>query len=413
MRVLVIAYFFPPLGGAGVQRTLKFVKYLPELGWQPTVVSTSSRIYGIHDDSLLGEIPPGVRVVRAPALPLARLAAIVLYKLGLHRLRQWVAWPDGGLGWAPFALVAAWREVRRQRPDAIFSSAAPQGGHLAAMLLSRLTGIPWVADFRDDWASSTYLADQPWPLPALSRRAERAFTDAADRVVVVADYFRLEGDPPQTVIPNGVDAPDVPERSEMPADDRFRLSFVGTLYESIDARPVMDSVLRLVKAGVIDRDRFELRVVGNVMIPGFTPPDGLPMHATGYLSHEEAVEEMRRSTALLHYRPPGSLAPSGKIFEYLAVERPVLCVTRPDNLAARLVSDWDAGVAADPADEDAIDAALRSLYERWANGALAPPSGVRERVLAHYSRRELTRRLAEVLDEVAGASGRTASASAS
>jgi glycosyltransferase involved in cell wall biosynthesis len=118
---------------------------------------------------------------------------------------------------------------------------------------------------------------------------------------------------------------------------------------------------------------------------------------TGYLSHEDAVDEMRRSTALLLYRPARSLAPSGKIFEYLAVERPVLCVTRLDNLAARLVTKWEAGVAADPADGEAIEAALRSLYERWADGALEPPRGVRERVLERYSRRELTARLAEVL----------------
>ncbi|HEY7077234.1 MAG TPA: glycosyltransferase [Solirubrobacteraceae bacterium] len=398
-RALVIAYFFPPLGGAGVQRTLKFVRYLPEFGWRTTVVSTSSRIYGTHDPSLAAEIPEGTRVVRAPALPLARILAIVLYRLRLHRLRAWVSWPDGGLGWAPLAFLAAWREARRQRPDVIFSSASPYGGHLAAMLLSRLTGIPWVADFRDDWSSSTYLAGQPRPLPALTRRAEGAFTAAARRVVVAADYFRLEGDPPQVTIENGVDGADVPAGSEPPPGDKFRLSFTGTLYESIDARPLMDAALRLIETGAIDPQRFELRVVGTVMIPGFAPPAGLPLVTTGYVSHERAVEEMRSATALLLYRPPGSLAPSGKIFEYLAAERPVLCVTRADNLAARLVADWGAGAVADPADAAAIEAALRSLYERWSEGALEPPRGVRERVLERYSRRELTRRLAEVLDD--------------
>src|SRR4051812_41139414 len=209
-RVLVCAYFFPPLGGAGVQRTLKFVRYLADFGWRSTVVSTRSRIYGTHDPNLVDEIPADTRVVRTRALPLARLVAIVLYKLRLRRLRLWVSWPDGGLGWAPLAFLAAWRELRRERPDVIFSSASPYGGHLVAMLLSRTTGIPWVADFRDDWSTSTYLSGQPWPLPALTRRAEGAFTSAARRVVVAADYFRLEGDPPQVVIENGVDGADVP-----------------------------------------------------------------------------------------------------------------------------------------------------------------------------------------------------------
>lgn len=402
-RVLVIAYFFPPLGGAGVQRTLKFVRYLPDFGWRPTVVSTRSRIYGTHDPSLVEEIPAGTRVVRTRALPLARLLAIALYKLRLRRLRLWVSWPDGGLGWAPLAFFAAWRELRRERPDAIFSSASPYGGHLVALLLSRLTGIPWVADFRDDWSTSSYLAGQPRPLPALTRRAERAFTSAARRIVVVADYFDLEGapadDPRRVVIPNGVDPEDVPEGGAAPPDDRFRLCYAGTLYESIDARPLIDAAARLISAGAIDPERFELRVVGNVLIPGFSPPDGLPLVATGYVSHERAVREMRSSTALLLYRPPGSLAPSGKIFEYLAAERPVLCVTREDNLAAQLVREWDAGVVADPESPDSIEAALRSLYERWARDGLEPPRGVRERVLGRYSRRELTGRLAEVIED--------------
>ena len=118
-RALVIAYYFPPLGGAGVQRTLKFVKYLPEFGWRATVVSTRSRLYPSRDAALVHEIPDDTRVVRAPALPIARYAAIVLHKLGWMRLKAYVAWPDGGLGWAPAAFVAAWREVRRERPDVL------------------------------------------------------------------------------------------------------------------------------------------------------------------------------------------------------------------------------------------------------------------------------------------------------
>ena len=399
-RALVIAYFFPPLGGAGVQRTLKFVKYLPEFGWRTTVVSTRSRLYPTRDDGLVEEIPAATRVVRPPALPLARWLAIALHKLGLMRLKAYVSWPDGGLGWVPSALVAAWREVRRERPDVIFSTSAPYGGHLVALAIHRLTGIPWVADFRDEWASNPHLADQPRLLAFLSRRAERAITRHAARVVVAADYFGLEGDASRETITNGVDPSDVPEQAGAPPADRFRLSFVGTVYGPIDLAPVLRALARLTAAGDIDPQRFELRIVGNVLIPGFAAPDGVPLARTGYVGHDRAVEEMRDSTALLLYVHQESLAPSGKLFEYLAAERPVLCVTRADNLAARLVREWDAGIAAAPRDEDAIAAALRELYRRWEAGDLASPTGTRTRVLARYSRRELTRRLAGVLDAV-------------
>lgn len=118
----MIAYFFPPLGGACVQRTLKFVKYLPETGWMPTVVSTRSRVYGSSDATLLDEIPDGVRVVRPPGFRLMRWLAILLGKLGLRRLRLWASWADGGLGWAPSAFVAARRELRRARPDVMLTA---------------------------------------------------------------------------------------------------------------------------------------------------------------------------------------------------------------------------------------------------------------------------------------------------
>ena len=221
--------------------------------------------------------------------------------------------------------------------------------------------------------------------------------------MVAADYFRLAGDAadaPRATIPNGVDPADVPAADGSPPADRFRLSFVGTLYGPIDLAPVMAALERLVADGAIDPARFELRIVGNVMIAGFAVPDGVRMEQTGYVSHARAVAEMRDASALLLYVPEESLAPSGKLFEYLAAERPVLCVTRPDNLAARLVEEWDAGVAAAPSDVPAVAAALHTLYARWEAGTLSPPAGARERVLDRYSRRELTRQLAGVLDDV-------------
>src|SRR5215216_1576612 len=245
-RVLVIAYYFPPLGGAGVQRILKFVKYLPEFGWTTTVVSTRSRVYGTHDETLLDEIPEGIRVVRTPGFPVARWLGILLGKLGLRRLRLWALWPDGGLGWAPAAFLAARRELRRERPDVVFSTSAPYGGHLVALALHRLTGIPWVADFRDEWASNPHLAQQPRLLAEASRRAERGIARAADRIVVAADYFELEGaspsDPRRVTITNGVDAADIAADDAEPAANRFRLSFIGTLYGTIDAAPVLEAV---------------------------------------------------------------------------------------------------------------------------------------------------------------------------
>jgi glycosyltransferase involved in cell wall biosynthesis len=120
---------------------------------------------------------------------------------------------------------------------------------------------------------------------------------------------------------------------------------------------------------------------------------------TGYVEHACAVAEMHAATALLLYVPRASLAPSGKLFEYLASGRPLLCLARPDNLAARLVREWGAGMVADPEDEDAIGEAFLALWRRWQEDGLPDRREIRERTLEHYSRAAAARRLAQVLED--------------
>lgn len=158
-HVLVIHYHFPPLGGAGVQRVLKFVKYLPEFGWDVTVLTSSSRAYGVIDESLLADVPPEVRVVRAPELPTIELRRRLLNPA--HRLRipgaiDYVGWPDDVAGWLPFATATGLRLARGLRPNAVFSSAYPYSAHLVARTISRACRLPWVADFRDAWTHNPH-----------------------------------------------------------------------------------------------------------------------------------------------------------------------------------------------------------------------------------------------------------------
>jgi len=407
-RVLVLAYYFPPVGGAGVQRTLKFVKHLAALGWDATVVSTRSRAYGARDASLLAEVPATTVVIRTMALPLARYLAFALHRLRLQRLRAFVLWPDGGLGWMPFAFFAALRAVRRDRPEVVFSSSAPYGSHLVALLVSRLTRLPWVADFRDEWTANPHLIGQSRLLARLSERAERAITRRATKVVVAASYFRLAGlvddDPRRVEIVNGVDETDLPaEDAPGPPADRFVLAHVGTLYDLQDPSSALRALASLAASGAVDGSQVEVRLVGNVWVPNFEPPPGVRVETTGYVEHARAITEMHAATALLLYVPAVSLAPSGKLFEYLASGRPLLCLTRPDNVASLLVKEWEAGVVADPHDEEAIEEALLELWRRWREDGLPDQAQVRARTLEQYSRRATAVRLAGVLDEASRA----------
>jgi glycosyltransferase involved in cell wall biosynthesis len=173
---------------------------------------------------------------------------------------------------------------------------------------------------------------------------------------------------------------------------------VGTLYGDLDASPVTAALRKLAERGAIDPSRCELRLVGNVWLR--EPPDAgeVPVVETGYLEHRAALAQMREASVLLLYVPDSSPAPSGKIYEYLACGRPILCIVRRDNLAFRLVEESGAGRSAEPSDAPAIEAAICALYTRWEAGDLHVPERGLANVLARYSRPKLTRDLAEVLD---------------
>jgi glycosyltransferase involved in cell wall biosynthesis len=412
-RLLLVAYFFPPLGGGGVPRVLKFVKYLPEMGWDVTVLTAPepSRSYSLRDESMLAEVPSSVRIVRAPELSAAAARRRLRGPLLRGRLAQaehFVGWPDDIAGWLPGATACALSLVRRWRPSAVLSSSFPYTAHIVGLAAARAARAPWVADFRDEWTLNPQRTPLPRPLPALNARAERALVRRADRVVLADSHYPLVGlapdDPRRVVIHNGVDEADFDGAAPpvRPPQSTFRLTYVGSLYGTRDAAPVLGALSRLVAAGVIDPGRFELSIVGNAWLaPGALDGAAVPVHLIGYVDHARAVREMRAATALLFYAPAVTRATSGKIFEYLVSGRPILSVARTDNLAHQLVVELDAGAAAAPDDPAGIEAAIADLYRRWTEGALRIGPEVRRATLERFSRRRLTADLAHVLDAAA------------
>jgi glycosyltransferase involved in cell wall biosynthesis len=403
-RLLAFAYLFPPLGGAGVQRTVKFVKYLPEYGYQTTVVTTGQRWYAASDESLWDELPRGLRVLRARELSWARQLSVRLEARGLASAAAAAQWPDLMGGWVPAAVALGLREARRCPPEVLYSTSPPASNHVAALIVSRLTGIPWVADFRDEWASNPEATTRPDALRAVDRAAERAVARRCDRVVVVADHYAVGGqelgDPKRVTIPNGVDPADLRPMATVDGESQhFRITYVGTLYEKRDCRPVLRALERLARRGAVDPREVELRVVGNVWLRGGLGSAGpIPIRETGYVDHERALREMASATLLLSYAPTGDRGVAGKIYEYLVSGVPILCVAPPDNRAHRLVREMGAGWSVDPEQPAAIEAAIEDAYHRWKEGRLSLGSRVRDRTLEQYSRRALTGRLVEVLD---------------
>ena len=408
----MLAYFFPPLGGGGVQRTLKHVKYLPDEGFQ-TIVLTTRPVWSPMRDATLGaEVPEGTIVIRAPEIPLQ------LIRWGLHgvlrrarlptAVTSYIGWPDEMAGWAPAATWHALRAIRRYKPDVLYSTSSPVTTHLVALLTSRASGIPWVADFRDGWTKNPQREWLPAPLARLSARLERAVVRRARWIIVVDDSVELLGierdDPRLVRITNGVDPADVPPPDAHVSTKRFRLAYVGALYGTRDAAPVFAALRALIERGVIDPADLDLRLVGPLALDHDADLERLPGSRLGYVDHRTAIAEMAAADVLLFYAPAANRGTSGKIYEYLVSGRPILCVAGADNFAFRLVQELGAGQCVEPGDAFAIERAIETLYRGWKHGGLEVSPDVRTEALRRFSRPALTHRLAAVLTAAADTS---------
>ena len=273
--VLFLAYMFPPLGGGGVQRSLKFVKYLPANGWNPVVLSVRPISYYVYDPQLLAEVPASVEVVRSHSLDPLRLSALVFRdgKRGALRertqhavfsedsrivrlyraLRRIAFFPDAQLGWIPFAFERGLRIIKTTRVRVIYSPAAPYSSAVTAYLLSKVTGLPYVIDFRDGWTDDAYHA----PPTSLHRRAhrslERLVVTNASAICVYGNWLgeKLAKRYPKvknriTEITNGFDPSDFEEVDVAPKKSRrVRLVYSGSLYAH--HRDVLTTVLKAIE----------------------------------------------------------------------------------------------------------------------------------------------------------------------
>jgi glycosyltransferase involved in cell wall biosynthesis len=413
IKVLIVSYYFPPAGGGGVQRPLKFAANLAELGIEPHVLAPDDP-HWIHSDPRL-EVPPDVRVHRAPYIgPRGRLPAEELYGLtGTDRLLRRLALtprrlliPDENVTWALTAARRGLDVIRREKIDAVLTTSPPSSIHLLGLLLKRRAGIPWVADLRDSLGAKN---DRRFEsrLVRLKERSDGYVASLvarhADAVVGVTPTISAEieelGASRVVTIPNGCDFEDF-EGLGYERGDRFRITHTGSFFGArsprrfltAQARSGLDVVARFVgDFRGADRDWAEDLGLG----------DRLELH--GFLPHRKTLELQRDSDALLLLLPDigrrGKDVPSGKLYEYLAAGRPILASVPLDGAAAELVESAQAGLVVPPDDIAAIADALGELHERWradtlGRGGLSPEW--RERLIRKARTRELAALLASL-----------------
>jgi len=438
-RVLLVAYYFPPAGGPAVQRILQFVEFLQNEGWTPEVLTVQRGAYPNRDPSLLEAVPDDVVIHRTAAWdPLAlyqRLSrrfgggdasGLPAGSLGeesgswLESIAKWVRAnvfiPDARIGWFPFALREGRALLKTGRFDALLSSGAPHSVHVIGRALHHATDIPWIADLHDPWTDISYYDEFPhtdWAR-RLDASLERSVLADASAVTTVspswADLFASKADNRHAVVENGFDAGDFAGLQE-PLDDGFVLAHIGKLYASRTPTAVWEALEALREENAIPELRVRLTGTVDPVVCDAIADHGLEpiVEIRDFVPHDEAIREMARSTLLLLVIEPFAQAKgmiTSKLYEYLASERPVLGIGPPGGDAGTLLRNHDAGDVVAWNDARRARELIHNHYEAWAAGS--PTAGASRTDLQEHNRRNQSRRMAQILDEVTASRTQTA-----
>jgi glycosyltransferase involved in cell wall biosynthesis len=421
----MLSYYFPPTGAGGVQRSLKFAKYLDELGMRITVVTPKPIAYLAYDHTLVDELPASVKIVRTASADPARLLAMARSKKSpteakeasttagrgkgvagarLYQFfKRWFALPDPEVLWIPFAYGAGAREIELHGVTGIYSTSPPSSAHLAGYLLKRRFGLPWIADFRDFWADHFDFAHRGRHIRFFINGMEQAVFNHADRIICnTPGMIRLFGAKyPRArsklrLIPNGYDEEDfaslVPQGVE---SGHRRLVHMGTLRGDRSLQAVMQAIENA-NAGLVPESQWVLEQLGSYHQYKAVELEmhGLQQYARfiGNLPHRQALARALGADALLLLVSPGEgggLVPA-KLYEYLRLGRPLIAMAPAGDAATLAAEVMQAAVFA-PNDVEGLSVYLRKPL-------LDTPQPV-DLKLVRYERRNLAQQLFDIISE--------------
>jgi len=412
--VLIITYYWPPSGGAGVQRWVKFSKYLPEFGWEPVILTVDPQYaaYPVIDNSLLSEIPASVKVYKTEAedyfaiykndrskIPSAGFAVNQdnSFKGKILRfIRGNFFIPDPRKGWNKHAFRKACELIQTQGISHVITTSPPHSTQLIGLKLKKyLPGIKWIADLRDPW-TDIYYYDQFYPT-FLSRKIDAAYEKEvirkADSIITVGDSLKKlftlkipEAEAKTTVISNGFDEEDFTGEVNK---QKFIITYAGTLSDVYPIEGFLDAL------GALNEKDFILRFVGSASQKQrelvLTKINSEKVQFIPYAEHKAAIKYMRESSVLLLIIPDHESSRSiltGKLFEYLAAGSPIICLGPADGDASAIISRTGHGKVFSYNDSGSIREYLETLYSSQRELMPAPEE---------YSRKELTKELVSVL----------------
>ncbi len=420
-KILIITYYWPPSGGAGVQRWLKFSKYLPEFGFEPIIltVDENQASYAQHDYSLLKEINPDLSVYKTktfepynlyrkltnkkeiPYGGFSNQKKVTFFEKLTRFIRGNLFVPDPRKGWNRYALKKAIELVNAEQIGVVVTSGPPHSTHLIGRRIKERTGIRWIADFRDPWTDIYYYKSLYHSKLAtrFDRYLEKSVLTEADKIITVSEEVgklllqKIPGHIEKiVVIPNGYDEEDF-DLVEPVRNEKFTITYTGTISISYRIDQFIEAVCQLPDRV---KEQLKIRFVGNVpdeIIDLFHRKNlGALIEVLGYVPHKQAISQMLGASILLMAipdSPDNKGIVTGKFFEYLAAKRPILAIGPLDGEVDRMINKCHAGKLVSYDETEKMRLFILEIFEQEQRGQ----KGSQTKGTEQYTRRNLTKEL--------------------
>jgi glycosyltransferase involved in cell wall biosynthesis len=410
-EVLIVSYFFPPLGMGGVQRMSKLAKYLPAFGYKPVILTVKPVSYPACDQSLLAELPDDLPVYRSGSYDPSRFAYLLKTKLPQGDMVRQKArarlkvWPDTKIGWKGPAVRKGRKIIESHKPCAIVSSSPPMTAHMVAMKLAEEYSIPWIADFRDFWEPQP--PDQLFEDPALRDKSLQLLNNIADeatRITTVVDDITRRYPSRSETIMGGFDPEDFYRISPPESSLLCRLGYMGTVSDLAPIELFFDAARRAANRDAVLLKNLRFRFIGHADSSylekkarkyGF----GDRLELYGYLDHREALRRAAECTmSIISVKRSDAHIITSKVFDCLALPQPILAAAPPESALDRLIKYCNAGYCVDPNDISYMAERIAELHKRSSVGEKWEKINLDE-----FSRQAIAGRFAAILDKITNA----------
>ncbi|NRS88153.1 galactitol-specific phosphotransferase system IIB component [Flavobacterium sp. 7E] len=424
-KILIITYYWPPAGGPGVQRWLKFVKYLPDFNFQPIVYIPENPTYPIIDNDLLNQVSEKAIVLKHKIFEPYQLASFFsknkTKKISsgiipnqkkqsfLDKVFLWIRGnlfiPDARIFWVKPSVVYLEKYIVDNNIDTIITSGPPHSLHLIGLKLKQKTGVKWFADFRDPWTTIGYHKSLRLSKYAAKKhkQLEKQVMNTADEIIVTSKTTKTEFQAittkPITVITNGYDVEPVISKA---LDTKFSLAHIGSFLSDRNPIILWESIQELLAEIPTFKDDLQIKLIGAISQEVLTTiaQFGLNnyLNNLGYVSHSEAIEHQKKSQVLLlieiDSRDTKSIIP-GKLFEYMVSNRPIVAIGPKDSDFSEIITQTNTGVFFEYTEKEKLKKVILEYYNLFLEGKLRS-NGVG---LQQYSRKNLTKELVKLLNK--------------